>query len=201
MDMIQRYLSLLICLLLPATTAHAVEDALWKALHDGGNVLLMRHATTEKVNDPLLFEPDNCIFERDLSDQGVTLVLKMALALRKHDVPIGEVYSSRFCRAINTAWITYDKVELWAPLDLIQGLDEQQANQRMDKVAERIVAYKGKENMVMVTHSPNINHLTLELIPYAGMVVLRPDGQGDFDVLGTISPNDIFKRAAVDTHK
>lgn len=191
--------SIVLFILLPLTTAIAADDALWQALREGGNVLLMRHAPTEKTSDPLLFEPDNCIQERDLSVEGKALVLDIGHALRKNRIPIGTVYSSRYCRAINTAWMTYDKVELWAPLDLLHGLSEAEATAHTEMVAERIANYKGKKNMVMVTHRPNINQLTLELPPYAGIVVLKPTGDGDFEIIGTLTPKDVLGKPARQT--
>ena len=188
--------SIVFSLPLLCSQAMAADAALWKALREGGNVLLMRHAPTEKTSDPLLFEPDNCLFERDLSVAGKALVLDIGHALRKNHIPVGTVYSSRYCRAINTAWMTYDKVELWEALDLLHGLSEEQANAHTALVTERIVNYKGKKNMVMVTHRPNINELTLELPPYAGIVVLKPTGDGDFDIIGTLTPKDVLHKPA-----
>ena len=104
--------------------AIAVDEALWKALHDGGNVLLMRHATTEKKNDPLLFEPDNCILERDLSLEGKALVLDMGHALRQHAVPIGDVLSSRECKSSNTCSENFNLRPLgWVEITGRQGQD------------------------------------------------------------------------------
>jgi hypothetical protein len=43
----------------------------------------------------------------------------------------------------------------------------------------------------MVTHLPNIDALTLELVEPGGFLVLQPDDNGSFDIVGDFTPADM----------
>ena len=43
----------------------------------------------------------------------------------------------------------------------------------------------------MVTHMPNIDALTLELVEPGGLLVLEPDQEGSFDIVGYLAPDNI----------
>jgi len=43
----------------------------------------------------------------------------------------------------------------------------------------------------MVTHLPNIDALTLELVEPAGFLVLTPDHNGSLDIVGDFIPTDM----------
>jgi hypothetical protein len=74
---------------------------------------------------------------------------------------------------------------------LLYALPEHDRDARTGIVAERISAYTGKGNLIMITHQPNIDALTLELIEPGGFLVLRPDHNGSFDIVEYVTPDDI----------
>ena len=79
----------LAALLLGALSFAAYADeALWKLLREGGQVLFIRHATTTPgVGDPPGFRFDDCATQRNLSAEGRE-AKRLGDALRKHAVPI-----------------------------------------------------------------------------------------------------------------
>jgi phosphohistidine phosphatase SixA len=99
-----------------------------------------------------------------------------------------EVLSSRYCRTRETAELTFGLVTTWQPLDLLYALPQQDRDARTEIVAQRIGAYVGKGNLIMITHLPNIDALTLELVEPGGFLVLQPDHNGGFDIVGDFSP-------------
>lgn len=166
------------------------ED-IWIKLKQGGNVVLMRHATAEKTGDPLVLKIDDCSVQRNLSEQGRKEAEFIGRAFHSHSVPIAEVLSSSYCRTQETAKLAFGLVTTWRHLDLLYALPEHDRDARTGIVAERISAYTGKGNLIMITHQPNIDALTLELIEPGGFLVLRPDHNGSFDIVEYVTPDDI----------
>ena len=154
---------------------------IWANLKQGGHVVLMRHTTAEAKGDPLKL--NDCSVQRKLSRKGRFEALRVGRLFRRHGVPINAVLSSRYCRTQETARLAFGRVATWEPLDLLYAVDDSKADTRTDTVTKRISAFKGKGNLVLVTHKPNIEALTLELIPPGSMLVLKPDGRGGFKII------------------
>ena len=152
---------------------------------------MMRHATAEKVGDPLVLKIDDCSVQRNLSEQGRKEAEFIGRAFHNRSVPIAEVLSSRYCRTQETAKLAFGLVTTWQHLDLLYALPEHDRDARTEIVAERISAYTGKDNLIMITHQPNIDALTLELVEPGGFLVLRPDHNGGFDIVEYVAPDDI----------
>jgi broad specificity phosphatase PhoE len=76
--------SLLVGLLLLAGPASvAASEALWDALKAGGQVVLLRHATTVPgFADPPGFSVEDCASQRNLSDQGRQEARRLGAAFR-----------------------------------------------------------------------------------------------------------------------
>ena len=187
-----RVLSIIFCI---AITTYSdtgfTDEGVWDKLKRGGYVVLMRHVTAEKTGDPLVLKIDDCSVQRNLSQPGRTEAGFIGREFRNHSVPIAEVLSSRYCRTRETAELTFGLVMAWQPLDLLYALPQQDRDARTEIVAQRIGAYVGKGNLIMVTHLPNIDALTLELVEPGGFLVLQPDHNGSFDIVGDFTPADL----------
>jgi phosphohistidine phosphatase SixA len=185
----QRILSIIFCIAITTYPGTGFTDeGVWAKLKLGGYVVLMRHVTAEKTGDPLVLKIDDCSVQRNLSQQGRTEAGIIGSEFRNHSVPIEEVLSSRYCRTRETAELTFGLVTTWQPLDLLYALPQQDRDARTEIVAQRIGAYVGKGNLIMITHLPNIDALTLELVEPGGFLVLQPDHNGGFDIVGDFSP-------------
>ncbi len=172
------------------STGYADED-IWAQLKTGGNVVLMRHALPGKTGDPLLLQLDDCSAQRNLSDTGRKQAQRIGRVFRARSITVNKVFSSRYCRTQETAKLVFGLVTGWQALDLLVVLPDDQKEARTELVAERIGAYKGQGNLVMVTHRPNIDALTFELVSPGGFLVLKPDGAGGFDILGSVEPDEL----------
>jgi hypothetical protein len=89
-----------------ATSIPTVADdkELASALRAGGLVIVVRHGATfadQADTDPLHF--DNIAAQRNLNDKGKALAAAFGDALRQIGVPVGNVYTSKFNRAYETA--------------------------------------------------------------------------------------------------
>src|SRR5215469_2566162 len=75
-----------------------------QALRAGGLVIVFRHGATfpdQADTDPLNF--DNIAAQRNLNDKGKALAKAFGEAYRQIGVPVGQVYTSKYKRAYDTA--------------------------------------------------------------------------------------------------
>lgn len=149
--------------LLPAGTRAQVpgdDKALATALRDGGLVILVRHGATfadQADTDPFNFE--NISAQRNLNDNGKALARAFGEALRQAGVPVGNVYTSKFNRAYETATIAgFADIEKTA--DLTEGglvVTPNENNRRADALRKLLATSpKPGTNTVLITHKPNI---------------------------------------------
>jgi hypothetical protein len=89
---------------LPASGQSAPAQSEWlKALRDGGYVIIFRHGATyqdQADTDPL--NPKNVLKQRQLNDEGRALAKTIGESLHKLRIPVGQVHTSLFQRAIDT---------------------------------------------------------------------------------------------------
>lgn len=172
--------------LLLAPLARA-DEALWKLLQGGGQVVLVRHALTDPgVGDPPGFRLGDCATQRNLSDAGRREARRLGEALRARNVPVGKVLSSPWCRCIETARLAFGvPVELQPALGNIFGRPEREAQQ----VAEmkKLVARPERGNAFWVSHGSTTLALTGVSPGTAEMVVLTPLEGGGFRVAGRLA--------------
>lgn len=169
-----------------AARAQDGASALWDALRGGGHVVLMRHALAPGTGDPADFRLDDCSTQRNLSQQGRDQARAIGNAFRSNGVDVGRVLSSQWCRCLETARL----------LDLGEVEEEPMLNSffgnraRGPAQTEALEAFLSRPvdgpTLVLVTHQVNITGAT-DVFPRSGeMVVIRPDGERSFTVLGSL---------------
>jgi len=100
-------LAFLIAFFTHAATANAANDA-WKMLARGGYVVLLRHtATVPGVGDPPGFVVNDCATQRNLSAEGRAQAARWRAAVAEHKVLTGEVFTSEWCRCVDTAKLAF----------------------------------------------------------------------------------------------
>ena len=176
----------LACVLACAGGARADETP-WSALAAGGRVVLIRHAiTTSGVGDPPGMRLEDCSTQRNLTDEGRRHALAIGEAFRRRGIPVERVLSSPWCRCLETAKLAFGRADVDASLSNLFG----RAQNRSPQVAAmtRLVgAYRGRGNLVLVSHGSTIVALT-GISPATGeMVVVTPDGKGGFAVTGSLA--------------
>ena len=93
---------------LQAATQARADEALWRLLKAGGQVVLMRHAvTTPGVGDPDGMVLHDCRTQRNLSDEGRAHARQVGEAFRARGVPVAQVLSSPWCRCLETARLAF----------------------------------------------------------------------------------------------
>lgn len=173
--------------MLTVTPAHA-DEAIWSALKEGGKVVLMRHAAVDRSSgNPVLHTPGDCSKEVNLSKLGREQAKKAGEMFRVRGIPVGDVLASRYCRTMDTARLAFGSAKPFEALHLLESLPATQAEQVTAQAMKLIGEYKGKANLVLVTHEPNIVALAFETVESGGLFVLAPKGADKFDVLGRIT--------------
>src|SRR6476660_10352932 len=105
----------------PALAQSANNKELAQALRAGGYVILVRHgATFSDQADTNPFNLADVAKQRNLNDKGKELAKAFGEAIRAADVPVGEVYTSQFNRAYETAVLAGLK-NIETTVDLSEG--------------------------------------------------------------------------------
>ena len=166
------------------------NDALWRALEEGGHVILIRHAIAPGTGDPAGFVLEDCATQRTLSAEGRVQARRLGEILAAHRVRIDRILSSRWCRALETARLMdLGPVEPFAPLDSFFA-DPTQGSGRTAAV-KTVLKGLGDQTIVMVTHQVNITALT-GIYPRSGeMIVAKPsrDQSEELVVVGRMKPD------------
>jgi broad specificity phosphatase PhoE len=129
-------------------------------LQQGGYVIVFRHGATNRDQadtDPL--HPDNIAQQRLLSDQGKGVARQVGEAFKTLRIPLGQVYTSKFNRAVETAKLVSGG-EVTSTLDITEGglVVTPIENDRRAEALKKMVGTmpEAGKNTLIVTHKPNI---------------------------------------------
>lgn len=180
---------------MPVTTQAqdmSTED-LVAAMQEGGHVIFIRHATTEiDYADQVDAEMGDCSTQRTLSEDGWDEAKNIGAAFELYDIPVGDVISSQYCRAWQTADLAFGRYDKTSDLNFEPAEDyteEQMATMR-ENVTPHLSAVPSKGNTVLVGHDDPFEAATgIYPEPMGVIFVIRPGGDGDFEVLGHIPPD------------
>jgi len=160
-----------------------------KSLQAGGQVIVMRHASSPRDVPPNP-NPDNVPPERQLDEKGRTTTSAMGDALRRLKIPVGEVMTSPTYRARETARLARllnpkPVPELGEGTGTMQAVSPAQTEWLLKKVKE----FPRGTNTVLITHVPNITAAFPDATPAAvegEALVFGPDGKGGARLVGRI---------------
>jgi|SRR6516225_4709475 broad specificity phosphatase PhoE len=135
-------------------------NQLIQSLRSGGYVILVRHGATfsdQADTDPFNF--DNIGKQRNLNEKGKALAKAFGDTIRQVGIPAGEVYTSKFNRAFETAVLAGFK-DIEKTTDLTEGglVVSPDENSRRAAALRKMLAQMPKkgENTFLITHKPNI---------------------------------------------
>jgi broad specificity phosphatase PhoE len=169
---------------LPSTAL--ADEALWSLLKQGGQVVLMRHAvTTPGVGDPPGFRLDDCSTQRNLTDAGRQDARRVGAAFRARNIVVESVYSSPWCRCVETANLAFGKSEMSAALSNLFTHPENR--ERQVREMQELISAGGPHNRVLVSHGATILALTGVSLGTAEMLVVTPQSDRRFVVSGRLS--------------
>jgi phosphohistidine phosphatase SixA len=96
-------LSLTFLIAMPTAASAADQSDVINRLKAGGHILMIRHALAPGNGDPPNFKIGDCATQRNLDDTGRDQARSIGVWLRNNDVTSARVYSSQWCRCLETA--------------------------------------------------------------------------------------------------
>ncbi len=166
----------------------AWQDDLSRVMHGGDHVLLVRHAYAPGTGDPAGFRPGNCATQRNLSDEGREQARAMGDWLRESGIGRARVYSSEWCRCVETAVLMdLGRVTPLAALNsFFQRPEEREPT--VEALKDFLATQPAKAGpLVLVTHQVTITALTGEFMESGKGVLVRLDTNG---VVTAVRPVD-----------
>src|SRR5712691_1806196 len=188
---------------LPAAGQPSQSQAqLIDALRGGSHVIVFRHGATyqdQADTDPL--NPGNVARQRQLNDDGRMLAKSIGESMHKLRIPVSQVQTSVFQRAIDTgALMGFGEVK--SSLDITEGglvvtpIENNRRTAALRKLAA--TAPPTGTNVILVTHKPNIMDAFGKDwfdVREGEASVFKPDGAGKYELVGRIQAADWGKLA------
>ena len=164
----------LLLLTLPGT-AGAAESDLARLIGKPDHLIVLRHARAPGTGDPADFRLGDCTTQRNLSDEGRRQAARIGARLRAAGLAETTVYSSQWCRCLETAraLAVGPVVELPALNSFFRSPGEEEKYNRA--LQAWIATAELSRPVVLVTHQVNITALT-GIVPAEGeILILRRD--------------------------
>jgi phosphohistidine phosphatase SixA len=194
--------------LLSSPASAADLNALVSSLKGGGHVIVFRHgATDESQKDVYPFRFDDMTAQRQLSEAGREMARRLGAALSKLGVPVGDIYTSRLNRAVETGKLLTGKNV--TPMDELTdsgaGSSSAMANPegKNAKAGQALhnlvnVAPKAGVNNLVVTHKTNIADAfgkDFADVRDGEALVYKPDASGTSVLIARVQPNEWIAQA------
>ena len=171
------------------------KDKLASQLKDGGYVIYIRHASTEKdYADQITADTSNCSTQRTLSEKGWQEAAMIGHGFSNIGIPVGAVYSSEYCRAWQTAKLAFGTYTKNAELNF-ERAEEYNAEQTAAMKA-RVAPMLSRApatgtNTIIVGHDDPFEAATgIYPEPQGVAYLVKPGENGSFKVMGSILPTD-----------
>ena len=183
-----RVLALTYCLTFFTTLARAADiPPLFKALATENHFALVRHALAPGNGDPSNFTVTDCSTQRNLNDAGRSQAVEMGEQLRRYGIGGVSVFSSQWCRCLETAdLLGFDSV---TENPILNSFYQNQQNKQPQtaELEEWLLAMSLDVPAILVTHQVNITAFT-GVYPSSGdMVIVKRNSDATFTVLGVVS--------------
>ena len=158
---------LLIASALALTSNARAQSDTWAELRTGAAIMLLRHAIAPGTGDPANFAVNDCSTQRNLSAQGIAQASRIGTLFRENGVAQARVFSSQWCRCLDTAkGLGLGPVEPQPLLNSFFGSPEDGRPQTQALRAWMTGLPPGRP-VVLVTHQVNITGLT-NIVPASG---------------------------------
>jgi phosphohistidine phosphatase SixA len=172
----------------PAPAPAADEAELFEALRTGRAAALLRHALAPGIGDPAEFRLDDCATQRNLSAAGRDQARAIGERLRAQGITQAEVYSSQWCRCLETArLLDLGAVAELPALNSLYG-DRTSEGEQTAALRDFLSAATRAGPVVLVTHQVNITAMTGQGARSGEIVVVALPFEGEGSVLGRIAP-------------
>lgn len=161
MNKLVSIISCFVILLFASPPARAADlDGLVASLKGGGYVIVFRHgATDDSQKDVHPFKFDDMSAQRQLNDKGRAVARDLGVALAKLGVPVGEVYTSRLNRAVETGRLIGGKDV--TPVDELTDSGAGSASAMANPDGKNAKAGRAVRDLVNVPPKAGVNNLAV----------------------------------------
>ena len=165
-------------------------------LQQGGYVIFFRHAqTTEDYADqadPNL-DLNDCSTQRELSEAGKADAVLIGEAFEALAIPVGDVITSEYCRAYNTAELAFGRYEKTANLNFAPAEEytPEQIEMMKGGITPLLSAIPANgQNTVLIGHDDVFDAATgIYPEPQGVAYIVKPDGEG-FELMANLNPDE-----------
>jgi phosphohistidine phosphatase SixA len=170
-------------------SSYANELLIWDKLQGSapkGYVLPLRHTLAPGVGDPENFKLTDCATQRNLSEVGRQDAKEVGEWLKRRELKIFRVESSRWCRAKETAQLlNLGKVKLNKNLDSLFEESDIANHPATKQVRKQILNHRNKVGLlILVGHYVNIGAVTGVGVDSGEGVLVKADSKGVLKVVG-----------------
>lgn len=177
---------LLLCSL--PVTAGAAEPDLKQWVGSADHMVVLRHARAPGTGDPPHFRLGDCSTQRNLSSEGREQAARIGERLRAAGLARTTVYSSQWCRCLETArnLAAGPVVELPALNSFFEASDREHG--QTEALRAWIASADLSRPVVLVTHQVNITALT-GIVPAEGEILILSREPGKILVVARFPDN------------
>jgi broad specificity phosphatase PhoE len=171
----------------PALTPSALIDE----LRHGGLILYFRHVATDfGQSDENMTGYEDCARQRNLIDRGRDDARRIGAAIKRLDLPIGDVLASPFCRTLETARLIFGRA---TPTPAVRGgpARPESAERYAELRSLLSTAPRTGTDLVIVSHGNPFHAVAAGAYLAEGeAAVIRPLGARGFEIIGRIPPTE-----------
>ena len=183
---------LLVCF--SALITHAIAGAdsghaeMIERMKAGGHILMIRHALAPGTGDPANFRIGDCSTQRNLDDRGRKQAKAIGDWLRSNGITSARVYSSQWCRCLETAKLLEmgSVAELPALNSFYEMTQDREPNLR---ALRTFIAQQPSDGVliILVTHFVTISAVANEAVSSGEGVLLELKKDAPYEVVGRLN--------------
>ena len=168
--------------------AGADENDAWALLKKPGHIILLRHANSpESPPDADRVDFKNCATQRKLDGTGRAQASRVGDAFRKHGISSLRIYSSQYCRAMDTGRLTrLGAVKPLPALDQVYLADLGGMKDAGEKGRAFMKTIPARQLTMLVSHVTNIQAIAGVSLSSGELAVVHMDASGGVAVDGRI---------------
>lgn len=180
----------LVLLLNCHVSVHAADNpsSLIKAMQAGGHILMIRHANAPGFGDPDNFKISDCSTQRNLDEEGRIQAIKIGEWLQSHEIKLSAIYSSQWCRCLETArLLDLGSVKVFPPLNSFY--QKPQNREPSLKNLKQFIAEQTPENdlIIMVTHHVTIGAISGKNVAAGNGVLLKLKPSAPYEFVSVVT--------------
>lgn len=163
--------------------AFCVQAADLTQLNAPGAALVIRHALAPGIGDPAEFSLGACETQRNLSEQGKEQAQKIGKQLLAAGIDQAFIYSSRWCRCLETAaLLELGQVTVLPALDsFFRSPDPTQKTTQTEQWRAHLQQTHHLTPRIYITHQVNISTLAGGFVQSAEGIIVRINNVGEIE--------------------